>query len=138
VTTDNEMRRNRHNLLLSLGILVMLAGALNGYGQEPFDRYRTFISWTSERANLDNFVIALRRNPETIGYIAFYTGNDHSYDKTRSRIDRARNYLIKTRGIDSSRIKILYAGELGRFATTVLQPVDKALPPPYKSVDKPR
>lgn len=123
---------------LYLGVLLfswfLVTSQVNA--QEPFDRYKTFISWGFERANLDNFAIYLTRFPETIGYIAFYTGDDHSLNQTRKRINLAKNYLVSRRKIGASRIKIIYVGRLGKFATTILQPLDKDLPPPYKDVGR--
>lgn len=40
---------------------------------EWFDSYGD-ISWEDEKAHLDNFAIALQRDPNTIGYIIVYAG----------------------------------------------------------------
>jgi hypothetical protein len=102
--------------------------------QEAFDEYKTFISWNFERANLDNFAIYLRNHPETIGYIAFYVGKKDSAKKVRSRIEKSKRYLIEKRGIARKRLVVIFAGELTNYSTTVLQPLDKSLPRPYREV----
>ncbi len=99
--------------------------------QEPFDRYHTFKPWKDEIFDLDNFAIFLRKNPETIGYIAFYVGDKDSCSQVKARIDKSKKYLIEHRKIDKRRIVVIYAGRLTNFSTTILQPIIKDLPPPY-------
>ena len=102
--------------------------------QEPFDTYETFISWKYEKANLDNFAIFLMKHPETIGYVVFYTGDKDSFKKVNKRITKSKRYLIDRRKIANGRLIVIYAGTLAKFSTTILQPMDANLPPPYKDV----
>ena len=58
----------------------------------------------SEMARLDNFTIELQNDPSAQGYIIAYGGKKSKPADTKVIIDRMRNYLVKTRGIDPPRI----------------------------------
>ena len=96
--------------------------------ESHFDSYRNNISWKKEIAHLDNFAIALKQNPEMLGYIAFYTDKNTSLKKVRTRINRAKRFLIK-QGITEKRLVFIYAGNFDE-SITILQPLDKSVPPP--------
>lgn len=106
--------------------------------QEPVDQYPTFqIPWEREKVSLRNFSNDLKQDRELIGYIVFYKGDDASLKKTKKRISKSRDYLIKHLGIPAHRLKIIYMGELGNRATTVLHLRPKNSPPPYEEKQKP-
>lgn len=109
------------NFLYSLPIILLIVAQANS--QEPFDRYPSFEKWSHERASLDSFAIYLQQHPEMVGYIMFYRGEDGSLTSVRKRISRARGYLIRVRGIEPRRLKIIDRGRLGRTAFTILQPL---------------
>lgn len=104
------------------------------YAQEWFDSYDPNISLERQIGSLDNFAIALQKNPEMLGYVAFYVGGKDSVKKIRARINIVRRYLIQTRKIDKKRIVIIYAG---KFDTSwmVLQPSPRDKPPPKFGFD---
>jgi hypothetical protein len=71
-----------------------------------FDTYGN-IRFNDEKARLDNFAIELQNNPGAQGYILAYgscTGEG------QARADRAKDYLVNTRGIDAGRIVTVDGG----------------------------
>ncbi len=86
-----------------------------------FDDYSTFIPWPEEQVRLLNFAVSLEKNPETVGYIAYYVEEGESFQQSRSRILKARKYMRDVGKIPSKRIVIVCAGS-GPAARTILQP----------------
>lgn len=71
-----------------------------------FDEYGN-IRFNDEKARLDNYAIQLQNQPGSEGYIIAYgscTGEG------QARADRAKNYLVNTRGIDAGRIVTIDGG----------------------------
>jgi hypothetical protein len=71
-----------------------------------FDEYGN-IRFNDEKARLDNFAIQLQNEPGSEGYIIAYgtcTGEG------QARADRAKNYLVNTRGVDAARIFTIDGG----------------------------
>ncbi|HEX8291851.1 MAG TPA: hypothetical protein VF570_08860 [Pyrinomonadaceae bacterium] len=64
-----------------------------------------------EKARLDNFAIELQNNPGTQGYIIAYGGSGRRSATGQQRAQRARDYLVTTRGIDASRVVTLDGGQ---------------------------
>ena len=121
---------------ISLITLSGLAFVSPARAQEPFDRYTTFIPWNLEKAHLDDFAIYLTKHRDTIGYLVFYTGGKDSYKMVSARVEKSRMYLIDRRKIAGKRLVVIYAGRLANFSTTILQPLDTSLPPPYEDLRK--
>jgi hypothetical protein len=63
-----------------------------------------------EKARFDVFAIELQNSPGAQGYIIAYGGRNKRFGTGRQRAERARDYLVGTRGIDASRIVILDGG----------------------------
>ena len=99
---------------------------------EYFDSYKSNVSWSEQRARLDNFAIALLDEPDSIGYIGFESNKNEPLKKAKQRISRAANYLIYQRKIDASRIVVIYIGQ-AEEPHIILQPVVKGGKPPFKS-----
>lgn len=93
---------------------------------EPFDTYGA-ISWADEKAHLDNFAIALKHDSDSIGYIIVYAGRRTCLGEAKDRAMRAKKYIIQTRGIPVSRIKLIDGG-YREEVTVVLQPAPRAAP----------
>lgn len=93
---------------------------------DPFDSYGA-ISWELEKVHLDNFAIALQRNPDLIGYIVVYAGRRACFDAAKDRALRAKQYVVKTRGIQESRVKWIDGGHREEL-TVILQPVPPDAP----------
>jgi hypothetical protein len=87
------------------------------------------ISRDDEKARLDNFAIELQNNPGTQGYIIAYGGRRSRYGNGRQRAERAREYLVATRGIDSSRIITVDGGTRDTASTEMWIVPPGATPP---------
>ena len=76
--------------------------------QKPrkFDEYGN-IRFNDEKARLDNFAIQLQNEPTSQGYIVGY-GSCGTEGTTRA--NRAKDYLVNTRGIDAGRIVVVDGG----------------------------
>lgn len=71
-----------------------------------FDEYGN-IRFNDEKARLDNFAVQLQNEPSATGYIIGYGSCDA---EGMTRANRAKDYLVNTRGIDASRIQIVDGG----------------------------
>jgi hypothetical protein len=71
-----------------------------------FDEYGN-IRFNDEKARLDNFAIQLQNEPTAQGYIVAYGSCD---TEGMTRGNRAKDYLVNTRGIDSGRIVVVDGG----------------------------
>jgi hypothetical protein len=78
-------------------------------GARKVDEYGN-IRFNDEKARLDNFAIELQNDPTAQGYIIAYGGRVGRRGEAQARADRARNYLVNTRGIDPSRIVTVDGG----------------------------
>jgi hypothetical protein len=119
----NRRSRARNPLLVAAlltGVLVTFA-----HGQEPFDSFPAFSSKAIERLHLDNYAFYLLDHPDTIAYLIFYVGRDGTLKRVRERVSAAKYYLIRMRGVDAKRIKVVYKGLFENTSTIVLQPLDK-------------
>ncbi len=67
------------------------------------DRYGN-ISWEDEKARLDNFAIRLMNEPNLIGYFYVRAGKQSCRGEAQARAVRAKNYMVKVRHSDWSRI----------------------------------
>ncbi|HEY0544615.1 MAG TPA: Ig-like domain-containing protein [Pyrinomonadaceae bacterium] len=74
-----------------------------------FDEYNN-IAFNDEKARLDNFAIELNNNPGAQGYIIAYGGRKARANEAQARADRAKDYLVNTRGIDAGRIVTVDGG----------------------------
>ena len=71
-----------------------------------FDEYGN-IRFNDEKARLDNFAIQLQNEPTAQGYIIGYGSCDA---EGMTRANRAKDYLVNTRGIDAGRITVIDGG----------------------------
>jgi hypothetical protein len=71
-----------------------------------FDTYGN-IRFNDEKARLDNFAIQLQNEPTAQGYIIGYGSCDA---EGLTRANRAKDYLVNTRGIDAGRLVTVDAG----------------------------
>jgi hypothetical protein len=74
-----------------------------------FDEYNN-IAFNDEKARLDNFAIELQNNPGANGLIIAYGGRKARANEAQSRADRAKDYLVNTRGIDAGRVSTVDGG----------------------------
>jgi hypothetical protein len=71
-----------------------------------FDEYGD-IKFNDEKARLDNYAIQLQNDPSAQGLIIAYGSCD---GEAQARADRAKDYLVNTRGIDAGRLGTLDGG----------------------------
>jgi hypothetical protein len=71
-----------------------------------FDEYGN-IKFNDEKARLDNYAIQLQNQPGAQGYILAY---GTCAGEAQARADRAKDYLVNTRGIDASRLVTVDGG----------------------------
>jgi len=71
-----------------------------------FDEYGD-IKFNDEKARLDNYAIQLQNQPGAQGYIVAYGS---CAGEAQARADRAKDYLVNTRQIDSSRLVTVDGG----------------------------
>jgi hypothetical protein len=75
-------------------------------GPTKFDEYGN-IRFNDEKARLDNYAIQLQNQPGAQGYIIAYGS---CAGEAQARADRAKDYLVNTRGIDAGRIVTMDGG----------------------------
>ncbi len=71
--------------------------------RKSFDEFGN-IARDDEKARLDLFAIQLQNEPGARGYIVVYPGARSRPNEAQRRADRAREYLVNTRGMEASRI----------------------------------
>jgi len=76
---------------------------------QKFDEYGN-VNFNDEKARLDNYAIQLQNAPGTQGYIIAYGGRRGRTGEAQARADRAKNYLVNTRGVDAGRIVTVDGG----------------------------
>jgi hypothetical protein len=76
-------------------------GKIDEYGNIPMD---------DEKARLDNYAIELQNDPTAQGYLICYGGRVGYEGEAQRRCDRAKDYLVNTRGISAERIVTLDGG----------------------------
>jgi hypothetical protein len=74
-----------------------------------FDQYGN-IAFNDEKARLDNYAIQLQNEPGAQGYIIAYGGRRGRANEAQARADRAKDYLVNTRGVDPGRIVTVDGG----------------------------
>lgn len=74
-----------------------------------FDEYGN-IRFNDEKARLDNYAIQLQNSPGSQGYIIAYGGRRGAAGEAQARADRAKNYLVNTRGIEAGRLVTVDGG----------------------------
>jgi hypothetical protein len=89
------------------------------------------ITRDDEKARLDVFAIELQNSPGAQGYIIGYGGSNKRYGTGQQRAQRARDYIVTTRGIDASRIVVLDGGQRTTGSTQLwIVPAGAAPPRP--------
>ena len=71
-----------------------------------FDEYGN-IRFNDEKARLDNYAIQLQNEPGSTGTIIVYGS---CAGEAQQRGDRAKDYLVNTRGIEAGRITVIDGG----------------------------
>jgi hypothetical protein len=87
------------------------------------------IARDDEKARLDNFAIELQNDPNARGYIIGYGGRGPRSRDGRARAERARDYLVRTRGIDATRVVVVDGGRRDAASTALWIVPPGATPP---------
>jgi hypothetical protein len=95
-----------------------------------FDEYGN-IRFNDEKARLDNYAIQLQNQPGSQGYIVVYGA---CAGEAQARADRAKDYLVNTRGIDAGRLVTIDGGCRSDLAVE-LWVVPTGANPPAASTD---
>jgi hypothetical protein len=69
-----------------------------------------------EKARLDTFAIQLQNEPGARGYIVVYPGPKSRANEAQRRADRAKEYLVGTRGMDPGRVVTVVGPPRAAFA----------------------
>ena len=94
----------------------------------PFDSY-SVIPIADERARLDNFSIQLQEQPQMKGYILVYASKKTPSRSAKRRATEARQYLVKVRRLNPTRIKIVDGGYREQFQIELYILPASATPP---------
>jgi|SRR5712691_9236351 len=103
-------------LLLLLAFLTLISTTLSGRDSrlslnEPWlSHYSGGISWEAEQAYLDNFAIQIMNDPDLIGYILIYSGEDSCRDEAQVRALKLKKYMTDVRGVPWNRVMWKSAG----------------------------
>ena len=95
-----------------------------------FDEYGN-IKFNDEKARLDNYAIQLQNAPGSQGYIVAY---GTCAGEAQARADRAKDYLVNTRGMDAGRLMTVDGGCRSDLAVQ-LWVVPTGATPPAASTD---
>jgi len=102
-----------------------------------FDEYRE-LKFSQERLRLDQFATVLKKEPGSKGYIIVYDATDTRKPAARERGERAKNYLVKERGLRETQIVVVNGGRRDkRWVELFLTPAG-ALPPTATPTKRPK
>ena len=105
---------SRPLLLFILVVLITANSSGNNsrlIGNEPWlSHYSGGISWEAEQAYLDNFAIQIMNDPNFIGYILIYSGEDSCRDEAQVRALKLKKYMTDVRGVPWNRVMWKSAG----------------------------
>ena len=93
-----------------------------------FDEYG-IIATGDEKQRLDAFAVELQNDPTAQGYVLCYGGRRGRAGESRRRCERARTYLVSTRGIEAPRV-VTQDGGLRDVLTLELWFVPSGAQPP--------
>ena len=78
--------------------------------QPWISHYRGDIEEETEMLYLDNFAIEIMKEPNFIGYILIYFGEDSCRGEAEARALRMKNYLMQVRGVPWGKVMWKHAG----------------------------
>ena len=93
-----------------------------------FDEYSD-LKLNEERLRLDQFAVALHNEPNSKGYIIVYDATDTRKSEARQRGERAKNYLVKERGLQEAQIVVVNGGRRDTRCVELFITPPGALPP---------
>jgi hypothetical protein len=96
-------------ILPCLFMILLSASFSSAQDVTRFDRFSN-LNCEVEVARLDNFAVQLQSNPGAVGYVVVYGGNFRRRGEAQARVSRIKEYLIKSRGLESNRVKTIEGG----------------------------
>jgi hypothetical protein len=98
-------------LLLAVAVVILLGAGQAAAQDNPrkFDEYGK-LKPADEDARLDNFAIQLQTEPGSQGYVITYGGKTSAEGAAQSSADKAKFYLVDTRGLIADRIVTVDGG----------------------------
>lgn len=94
----------------------------------PFDEYGD-ISFEDEQARLDNFAVQLANFEAATAYLIAYAGKETYEGEATARLKRAKDYLVKVRGVEPARITTVDGGYRPDFSVSLIVVPPDAKPP---------
>jgi hypothetical protein len=88
------------------------------------------IRFEDEKARLDNFAIQISNQDDAHGFIIVYAGRKATLNQAQRRANRAKNYMVKVRGIESERLYAVDGGYREELEITLIVAPAGAEPPP--------
>jgi hypothetical protein len=123
----------KKNKFLSFVFIVILTISTPNkiFATSYFDTYFGNIPWYEEKAHLYALAIELKREPDTIGYIAFRLGTSDNRKKINARINRIKKHLFSKYGFNAKRIVFAISDtpSQGKETMIILQPILKDTSP---------
>ena len=89
-----------------------------------------------EMVLFDGFALHLANSPGDQGYVIAYAGKSGKAGESRAAVERARTYLVKNRGVDSSRITTVDGGKREKATRELWIVPAGATPPGQTAPDK--
>ncbi|HEY9286311.1 MAG TPA: PEGA domain-containing protein [Pyrinomonadaceae bacterium] len=68
------------------------------------------VAFNEDKANFDNFAVALQEDPTATGYVIVYNGRRSRPARLTTLVNRSRDYVVNTRNIDRSRVVVMNGG----------------------------
>ena len=68
------------------------------------------VAFNEDKANFDNFAVALQEDPTATGYVIVYNGRRSRPARLNTLVSRSRDYVVNTRNIDRSRVVVVNGG----------------------------
>jgi hypothetical protein len=101
VVDDGSGDRNcRQTAQSSTAVLATVAPPITN---KRFDEFPS-VAFDDDKARFDNLAIELQNSPGSVGYIVAYGGRGSRIGHAGRMAERARNYLVNTRGLSGNRI----------------------------------
>jgi hypothetical protein len=93
-------------------------------------------AFDDEKARLDNFVIELQGDPTSQAYLICYGGRKSRKGEAQKECERAKGYMVNTRGIDPDRIVTVNGGyKETKWVELWIVPLGAAQPQSSPTVD---
>jgi hypothetical protein len=94
----------------------------------PFDKYSD-LNFEREKDRLDRLAIRLGQDLDNVAYIVVYAGEKACADEAKLRANRAKQYLVRKRGLSEERV-VAIDGGYRETLSVELYVVPQTAPPP--------